>query len=199
MKINFYFTDFNGRKNFTESNEKTYDGENRFTLSPLFNRMFMLKVDYKKHKKTIEIHREKKEIDEKYVIPVGVNCSPLHWAGGEFAEIPNVLYFDYEKPKNSLSNLAIPGLYFFDSQASAFAKQLKPSSRGELEIIDLLEMYRVQKKLVLEKLPRGTAWFDSGTFKDLHDASTYVRLMTERTGLSVGNPTDIAQMQGWIN
>jgi hypothetical protein len=130
MKINFYFTDFNGRKNFTESNEKTYDGEDRFTLSPLFNRMFMLKIDYKKHKKTIEIHREKKEIDEKYVIPVGVNCSPLHWAGGKFAEIPNVLYFDYEKPKNSL----------FDFLSPKYLKDLK-KEKAFLMIDSSLEGY----------------------------------------------------------
>ena len=129
MKINFYFSDFNGRKNFTESNEKTYDGEDRFTLSPLFNRMFMLKLFHKKNK-IIELHREKKEIDDKYVIPVGVNCSPLHWAGGEFAEIPNVLYFDYEKPKNSL----------FDFLSPKYLKDLK-KEKAFLMIDSSLEGY----------------------------------------------------------
>ena len=129
MKINFYFSDFNGRKNFTESNEKTYDGEDRFTLSPLFNRMFMLKLFHKKNK-IIELHREKKEIDDKYVIPVGVNCSPLHWAGGEFAEIPNVLYFDYEKPQKSL----------FDFLSSKYLKDLK-RQKAFLMIDSSLEGY----------------------------------------------------------
>ena len=60
--VNFYFKDFAGHRNFTESNEKTCDGNDRFTLSPLFNRMFILKIDYRRHKKTIELHREKKGI-----------------------------------------------------------------------------------------------------------------------------------------
>lgn len=103
-----------------------------------------------------------------------------------------------EKPLNSKSNLAIPGLYFFDSRASGFARSLKPSNRGELEILDVLECYRVRTQLKLEKLPRGTAWFDSGTFTDMHDASTYVRLMEERTGVRVGDPTDVARVQDWL-
>ena len=106
--VNFYFKDFAGHRNFTESNEKTCDGNDRFTLSPLFNRMFILKIDYRRHNKTIELHRERKEINEKYVIPVGVNNSPLHWAGGEFADIPNVLYFDYQKPEKSLFEFLTP-------------------------------------------------------------------------------------------
>ena len=103
-----------------------------------------------------------------------------------------------EKPEKSDSNLAIPGLYFFDSHASAFARGIKPSQRGELEILDVLEIYRKQKKLTLEKLPLGTAWFDSGTFTDMHDAATYVRLMEERTGVQVGDPGEVARIQGWI-
>jgi glucose-1-phosphate thymidylyltransferase len=103
-----------------------------------------------------------------------------------------------EKPVQSESNLAIPGLYFFDSRAPEFAKSVQPSPRGELEIVDLLELYRIREELVLEKLPLGTAWFDSGTFSDMNDASNYVRLMEERTGLRVGDPDDIARLQGWI-
>ena len=103
-----------------------------------------------------------------------------------------------EKPVQSESNLAIPGLYFFDSRAPEFAKSVQPSPRGELEIVDLLEQYRIREELVLEKLPLGTAWFDSGTFSDMNDASNYVRLMEERTGLRVGDPDDIARLQGWI-
>ena len=103
-----------------------------------------------------------------------------------------------EKPVDSKSNLAIPGLYFFDHRASAFAKELKPSPRGELEIIDLLQCYHEEKLLHIAKLPLGSAWFDSGTFSDMHDASTYVRLMEERTGIRVGNPEDVALVQGWI-
>lgn len=103
-----------------------------------------------------------------------------------------------EKPERSISNIAIPGLYFLDERASDFALGLKPSERGELEILDLLECYRKNNELRLEKLPLGTAWFDSGTFSDMHDASSYVRLMQERTGMRVGDPTDVARVQGWI-
>ena len=103
-----------------------------------------------------------------------------------------------EKPKNSESKIAIPGLYFFDETASDRANGLKPSARGELEILDLLKSYLKEDLLKLEMLPRGTAWFDSGTFDDLLEAGTYVKLMQERTGERVGDPTEIAKFRGWI-
>lgn len=103
-----------------------------------------------------------------------------------------------EKPKNSKSKMAIPGLYFFDETASSRAKKLKPSNRGELEILDLLKLYLEDNLLNLEMLPRGTAWFDSGTFDDLHEAGTYVKLMQERTGERVGDPFEIAKFRGWM-
>jgi glucose-1-phosphate thymidylyltransferase len=104
-----------------------------------------------------------------------------------------------EKPKNSESKIAIPGLYFLDETASSRAKDLIPSARGELEILDLLNSYLVNASLNLEMLPRGTAWFDSGTFDDLHEAGTYVKLMQERTGERVGDPLEIAKIRGWVN
>jgi len=104
-----------------------------------------------------------------------------------------------EKPKNSESKIAIPGLYFFDESASSRAKELRPSSRGELEILDLLRSYLSEASLNLEMLPRGTAWFDSGTFDDLHEAGTYVKLMQERTGERVGDPFEISKFRGWVN
>ena len=104
-----------------------------------------------------------------------------------------------EKPKNSESKIAIPGLYFFDETASERAKKLSPSERGELEIIDLLKSYLVTGNLNLEMLPRGTAWFDSGSFDDLHEAGVYVKLMQERTGERVGDPFEIAKLRGWVN
>jgi len=102
-----------------------------------------------------------------------------------------------EKPKNSQSKIAIPGIYFFDNQASSYARLLAPSPRGELEIVDLLNIYHEMKSLYLEMLPRGTAWFDSGTFDDLHEAASYVRLMESRTGERVGDPSEIAKIQKW--
>jgi glucose-1-phosphate thymidylyltransferase len=103
-----------------------------------------------------------------------------------------------EKPKNSESKIAIPGLYFLDETASERAKNLNPSARGELEILDLLKSYLREDLLQLEMLPRGTAWFDSGTFDDLLEAGTYVKLMQERTGERVGDPIEIAKFRGWI-
>jgi glucose-1-phosphate thymidylyltransferase len=103
-----------------------------------------------------------------------------------------------EKPINSQSNIAIPGIYFLDEFAAQKASTLQPSLRGELEILDLLEIYRENEALELEMLPRGTAWFDTGTFNDMHEASTYVRLMQERTGERVGDPFQIAKFQTWI-
>jgi glucose-1-phosphate thymidylyltransferase len=104
-----------------------------------------------------------------------------------------------EKPTNSDSKIAVPGLYFFDETASSRAKELIPSGRGELEILDLLKTYLKDSELNLEMLPRGTAWFDSGTFEDLHEAGTYVKLMQERTGERVGDPLEIARIRGWVN
>jgi glucose-1-phosphate thymidylyltransferase len=104
-----------------------------------------------------------------------------------------------EKPKNSESKIAIPGLYFFDETAPERAKSLNLSARGELEILDLLKSYLNDCLLKLEMLPRGTAWFDSGTFDDLHEAGTYVKLMQERTGERVGDPLEIAKFRGWIS
>lgn len=103
-----------------------------------------------------------------------------------------------EKPKSSESKIAIPGMYFFDETASARTKEISPSNRGELEIVDLLKSYMYEKKLKLEMLPRGTAWFDSGTFEDLLEASNYVKIMQERTGERVGDPFEVARYRGWI-
>ncbi len=102
-----------------------------------------------------------------------------------------------EKPETFKSNIAIPGLYFFDENASNLAKKILPSPRGELEIIDVLKSYQQNQSLSLEMLPRGTAWFDSGTFGDLHDASSYVRLLEERTGERVGDPYEISRILDW--
>lgn len=104
-----------------------------------------------------------------------------------------------EKPIKANSNIAIPGLYFLDESAPIRAQGIMPSARGELEIIDVLKSYLTEGELDLEMLPRGTAWFDSGTFNDLSDAGTYVRLMQERTGERVGDPREIALMRGWTS
>jgi glucose-1-phosphate thymidylyltransferase len=104
-----------------------------------------------------------------------------------------------EKPKNNLSNYAVPGLYFYDSNVTKIAKTLNRSERGELEITSLNMVYLKNEKLNVSILPRGTAWFDGGTVKSLFDASTYVRSIEERQGQKIGCIEEVAWRNGWID
>ena len=104
-----------------------------------------------------------------------------------------------EKPKNPPSNYAVTGLYFLDGKASERARQVKPSPRGELEITELLEIYREADELGVETLGRGFAWLDTGTHGSLLDAGNFVRTLSERQGYQVGSPDEIAHSNGWIN
>ena len=103
-----------------------------------------------------------------------------------------------EKPKIPPSNYAVTGLYFVDGSAPERAKKVKPSARGELEITSLLEAYLNDGKLRVEKMGRGYAWLDTGTHNSLLDASNFVRTLTERQGLQVGSPDEIAYKLKWI-
>jgi glucose-1-phosphate thymidylyltransferase len=104
-----------------------------------------------------------------------------------------------EKPKNPESNLAITGLYIFDSLASEVAKFIRPSERGELEITSLIDFYLKRNQLTHIKLSRGSAWLDTGNPKSLHDASTYVRVIEERTGQKIACLEEIGFNNGWLN
>jgi glucose-1-phosphate thymidylyltransferase len=104
-----------------------------------------------------------------------------------------------EKPTNSISKWAIPGIYFYDGSASERAKTLRPSSRGELEITDLNRTYLKDGLLQVHKLPRGTAWLDLGTPGGLLEASQFVRTLEERQGLLLGSPDEVAFNFGWIS
>ena len=97
-----------------------------------------------------------------------------------------------EKPEIPPSNYAVTGLYFVDGSAPERAKQVKPSERGELEITSLLETYLAEGGLHVEKVGRGYAWFDTGTHASLLDACNFVRTLTERQGLQVGSPDEVA-------
>ncbi len=116
----------------------------------------------------------------------------------EFDENFNALSIE-EKPENPKSDYAIPGLYFYDSKVVEYARQIKPSPRGELEITDLNRVYLEQGKLKVEVLPRGTAWLDTGTFDSLADATNFIRTVQSRQGLSVGCPEEIAWRHGWLS
>ena len=94
-----------------------------------------------------------------------------------------------EKPKNPKSDLAIPGLYFFDSDIVEICKNLTPSARGELEITDALKEYMRQGKLKVEILPLGTAWLDMGSFESLLEAGEFVHIVQSRQGILIGDPT----------
>ena len=104
-----------------------------------------------------------------------------------------------EKPKKSKSNLAITGLYFFDNKVINLTKKLKPSKRGELEIIDLLNSYRKKNKLKAEFIGRGGSWLDTGNISDFYDASNFISAIENRQGLKIACLEEISLNNNWIN
>ena len=103
-----------------------------------------------------------------------------------------------EKPKKIKSNLAVTGLYFFDNNAIQYSNKLKPSKRGELEIIDLLNLYKKRNKLKIEFIGRGGVWLDTGNVKDYYEATNFISAVENRQGLKIACLEEIAYKNKWI-
>jgi glucose-1-phosphate thymidylyltransferase len=104
-----------------------------------------------------------------------------------------------EKPQQPKSNWAAIGLYFYDAEVIELVKELKPSARGELEITDLNVLYMGKRRLAVERLGRGFAWFDAGTHDTLLEAAEFVRVLQHRQGQLVCSPDEVAFHNGWID
>ncbi len=124
-------------------------------------------------------------------------ADPTAYGVVEFDESGRVLSIE-EKPAAPKSSFAVPGIYFYDERASAFARTLTPSARGELEITALNNLYLERGELRVEVLSRATTWLDTGTHESLYEAGGLIRTIQHRTGLRVGDVEQIARDQGWL-
>ena len=123
---------------------------------------------------------------------------PERYGVVEFDQSGRVVSLE-EKPEDPRSNYAVTGLYFYDDNAVQFAKQIKPSQRGEFEITDLNRMYLEKETLFVEVMGRGYAWLDTGTHESLLNANQFVQTIEVRQGLKIACPEEIAFRRKWIN
>lgn len=125
-------------------------------------------------------------------------ADPTAYGVVEFDDAGHVLSIE-EKPSHPRSSYAVPGLYFYDNDVIEIARGLTPSARGELEITAVNEEYLRRGTLTVSVLPRGTAWFDTGTFDGLIEASQYVHVVEARQGQKIGCVEEVAWRNGWID
>ena len=125
-------------------------------------------------------------------------ANPSDFGVVEFDDKWNVLSIE-EKPAEPKSNYAIPGLYFFDSNVSEIAKQVKPSARGEIEITSVINAYQARKNLKVELFGRGMAWLDTGAHRAMLDAANFIEAVQTRQGLYIACLEEIAYSQGFIS
>ena len=123
---------------------------------------------------------------------------PERYGVAEFGKDYKALSIE-EKPTEPKSNYAVPGLYFYDNDVVAIAKDMKPSPRGELEITDVNKIYLEKNKLEVGVLRRGTAWLDTGTFDSLMEAGEFINVIEKRQGMKIGCIEEIAYRNGWIS